>query len=206
MGDFRVVGHANRTVPVLVGVGLLLTACTGTARARMATSSPAMPPMTASAGTVGNPWVRSCADGGVQDQNATNPEDIVAGPLRYPNARLLARPGSETEFYGGGVGVGPSGLRFYKMGTYVTAGTTVTVSVLPPATDFARLQGQGLDHPGDQSITFQACPGGAATSWVGGFDLFNRSAACLPLEVRVTGESQPRRIVISLFNGTCTVP
>jgi hypothetical protein len=204
MGEFRIVSDVKRTVPALVCVGLFLSACTDTTPPRPAMSSPAAP--TASAGTVGNPQVRSCADGGVQNQNATSPQDIVAGPLRYPNARLLARPGSEAEFYGGGVGVSPSGLRFYKMGTYVAAGTTVTVSVLPPATDFARLQGEGLDRPGDQSVTFRACPAGAATSWVGGFDLLNRSAACLPLEVRVTGESQPRRIVISLFNGGCAVP
>jgi hypothetical protein len=172
----------------------------------MATSSPALPAATASAGIVGNRGVRSCADGGIQDQNVNGPEDIVVGPLRYPNARMLARPGSETEFYGGGVGVGPGGLRFYKMGTYVAAGRTVTVSVLPPATAYARLQGAGLDHPGDLSVTFHACPGGSATSWVGGFDLLHRSAACIPLEMRVTGESQPRRVVISLFSGTCTIP
>jgi len=199
-------------------VAIAITSGLGLSSAACSAASPSPAPLNTSTGTstltagrvgsLANPRLLNCAAGNKTDQNTTS-EDIVAGPLIYPRAKLLARPGSVGDFYGGGVGEGADGSKFYKMGTFVKRGARVTVNVVPQARTVVRLQASsGSTLTRDEAVTYQACATGVTTAWVGGFDLTGeaRSAACIPLEVRVEGEAQSRRIVISLFNGVCKNP
>lgn len=206
MRSVRFLG-TGRTVPIAVAACLVLAACTSTTVVRppvapVRASVAASPTSIGPVGSHTNPRVLTCQDGMLHEQSNAGARDVTSGPLSYPNAQLLMRPGSVTEFYGGGVPVSPEGVAFYKMGTYVTAGATVTVTVMPQARAYAGLQTPG-DPPGAEAVTYQACPNGVATSWVGGFDLTKRKSACLPLEVDVKGEPAPRRLVLSIFNGAC---
>ena len=207
--DLSVVIRRTTAGPIGLGIGLLVGACSAGSSdsAHPLVPSAEIPKVTSGpVGSLANPRVLACAAGSVTDEPAGT-ENIVAGPLIYPNAKMLSRPGSDRDFYPGGVGELPDGSKSYKMGTFVNRGATVTVSVVPQAGTTVRLQGPSTLGP-DEAVTYQACATGGATAWVGGFNLSGagRSAACLPLQVRVKGESQPRRIVISLFEGVCKDP
>jgi hypothetical protein len=214
----RSVSHAMRTgkrkfygtaaLAVTFGVSAAVVACTaGPANVTRPAGLPTQNTHATSrpVGTATSPGFLGCATGLVTSESP-GPQDVVAGPLSYPNAKLLSPPGSVKDFYGGGVGVESDGSKSYKMGTFVRKGATVTVSVVPQVGTTVRLQGPSASmFQRDQAVTYQACPTGAGTGWVGGFNLAGagRSGACIPLAVRVKGEAQPRRVVLSFFKGVC---
>lgn len=146
--------------------------------------------------------LRTCQQGHVVSSFHRSESDVSSGPLSYPNAQLLARPGTQRSYYGGGAPTTPDGSTFYKLGTFVQAGATVTVTLAESARSYARIHGP-RNSPQSNSVTFEACHDGAATAWVGGFDLMRRASACVPLDVRVKGEKQMRRMTISFFSGGC---
>jgi len=111
---------------------------------------------------------------------------------------MVGSPAGLSNFYGGGeVFDGPGGSKFYKMGTFVKAGATVTVTVAHTARSYLRLQ-QGPDPhlEGEMSVVFQGCPGSRYTAWVGGFDIKGPMPACVALDVQVSGEQTPRHLAI----------
>ncbi|MGI8414651.1 MAG: hypothetical protein ACR2P2_00265, partial [Nakamurella sp.] len=71
--------------------------------------------------------------------------------------------------YGGGqIPDGPGGSKFFKMGTLVKAGETVTVTVARSARSYLKLQQGSSNLQGEMSVVFQACPGSSYTGWVAG--------------------------------------
>jgi len=124
--------------------------------------------------------------------------DATAGPLVFPNAKMVGSAAGLSNFYGGGqVPDGPGGSKFYKMGTYVKAGATVTVTVAHTARSYLRLQqGPGPHYQDEMSVVFEACPGSRYTAWVGGFDIKGPMPACVALDVQVAGEQTPRHLAI----------
>ncbi|MGI8414881.1 MAG: hypothetical protein ACR2P2_01465, partial [Nakamurella sp.] len=69
-----------------------------------------------------------------------SPDDVTAGPLVYPNIKQLRSAAGLSYFYGGGqIPDGPGGSKFFKMGTLVKAGETVTVTVARSARSYLKL-------------------------------------------------------------------
>lgn len=153
--------------------------------------------------SVAQPIVRTCQQGQLVNVYQRSPNDVSAGPLTYPNAQLLRRPGTQRSFYGGGAPVEADGSTFYKLGTFVQAGSTVTVTLAKSALSYARIQLSGTVPTAD-AVTFVSCKAGSVTAWVGGYVLLRRDSACVPVEVMVSGEQHPRRLTLSFFNGNCS--
>ncbi|WP_267593429.1 hypothetical protein [Carbonactinospora thermoautotrophica] len=178
---------------------LLLAARTGEPGPPEPTQATAVPPLAPAAGAAANPRVLTCQRWGHPDPTPPGPDDLIVGPVRYPSLRRWQsmRP----EDYGAGPDLG-----FYKVGTVVRAGAaTVTVTVAAPARSYAALSHPATEE-GDEAVTYQACPG-TDTAFVGGFRLKGgRVRACVPLEIRVPGEAEPRQVTVSLFNGPCPQP
>jgi len=202
-------------VAILLPIMVMGSACTGTAKPISAsTAQPSSSASTAAANSLaatpmstathGAVEVRGCSQGSVSAV-VSSPQDATAGPLSYSNIKLVGTADGLASFYAGGqVPDGPEGSKFYKMGTIVKAGATVTVSVAPSARPYLRLQGgRGLSIPGETAFTFQACPGSGTTQWVGGFDIIGPMPACVALDVQVTGEPTPRHLDIPFGGTTC---
>lgn len=126
--------------------------------------------------------------------------DLVIGPLIYSGL------GNGYNF-----GIGPyvdaDGIAFFKEGTELPADTTVTVSIGAPARAWAGILVESGPASGYSSVTYQSCSSDTRPGrvfWVGGFTLGGKTSACVPLEVLVKGESQPRHVVLSLEAGQCS--
>lgn len=188
----------RRSRTVVIGLTLLLAACTssqpGPGR-RQASPSSQSPP-----GSHQDSWQLSCQQGIPIGSAARSSNDLVIGRLSYP--RLLLgfsgdAPMTESNFPGGGY--------FYKVGTELAPGATVTVSIDEPARGYAAIVSMYSPHAGDQSIMYQSCSKSQyGTAWIGGFLLQGRKTACVPLVIKFADESQARRTVISLGAGRCS--
>lgn len=218
-------GGRQRLPVVLTVTAALLGACTHTPVPTPDISTGSLPPATATASAAAAPTgssripagpltsprvtsasmpVRACANGSVQS-STPEVQDVIAGPVLFPNAKLLASPSGLSRFYGGGqVPDGPNGSKFYKMGTLVKAGATATISVAPSARSYLRLQ-QGPSHPLQvgTSFVFRACPGASYTGWVGGFDITGPLPVCVALDVQVNGEPAVRHLSIPFGKPSC---
>jgi hypothetical protein len=158
------------------------------------TPGPSVASMPANVGSIGNPRLLTCTMAASNQPLSPQPGDISAGPLSYPDARMTLASAESRPVV--------EGMTFYKQGTFVRDGSTVTVTIAGQARSFALLQSVG--HPsGDLAVTYQSCPSGGASSWIGGFNLKGRTAACVPLDVAIDGENVIRRIVIPAGGGTC---
>lgn len=112
--------------------------------------------------------------------------DLTFGPLSYPG---LARGYPTID--GKPADVGPDGLAYYKIGTYLDAGAEATVSVDAEARDYAGIRTEGGRVGGYSQVTYQSCtklPADTVNWWVGGFLLRDRDSACMPLDVTIPGE------------------
>lgn len=183
------------------------TSSRSTTESAASATTAAMSPSTASllpSASSGGALVRTCANGSVQPLAASS-ADATAGPLVFPNVKLVGSAGGLSNFYGGGqVPDGPGGSKFYKMGTLVKVGATVTVTVARSARSYLRLQqGPGPHLEGQMSVVFQACPGSSYTGWVGGFDITGPLPACVALDVQVAGEQILRHLAIPFGAATC---
>lgn len=92
------------------------------------------------------------------------------------------------------------GSTFLKMGTFVEAGATVTVTVAPTARSYLKLE-QGPSRKGLTSVVFHACPGSSPSSytrWVGGFQIRGPFPACIALDVQIAGEQTVRHLAIPI--------
>ena len=86
------------------------------------------------------------------------------------------------------------GIRFYKVGTNLLPGHTVTVTIGDAARAYAGIMTERGPAVGYSTVTYTSCTASTPSSgpggvwWVGGFTLVGRSSDCVPLEVQVTGE------------------
>lgn len=128
------------------------------------------------------------------------PDDLVIGPLDYPGIRdgySVAGPLPEPDAHG---------IRFYKIGAQLPAGKTVTVTIDSAARGFAGILTETGRSAGYSSVTYTSCAAAnqkGMVFWVGGFVLAGRRTACVPLDVRVAGETAVRTARIALPAGAC---
>jgi len=174
------------------------TESAGSAITSVTSTAPSLPSASSGAAPV-----RRCANGSVVFLAASS-ADATAGPLVFPEVKLVASAAGLSNFYGGGqVPDGPGGSKFYKMGTFVKAGATVTVTVARSARSYLKLQQGSLYHQGEMSVVFQACPGSRYTAWAGGFDIKGPVPACVALDVQVAGEPTLRHLAIPFGAAGC---
>jgi len=208
-------------VPTLTKRGLLLVLLAATAvagscaggpdnsRETAATSTPtatAIPggdPSTGSEVPASHPngVVADCAGRSMADFGDAfgDPANLVAGPLLLVGA-AIATPPSVVETHEGN-----------KFPLLVREGHVVTVEVPPGARGVASLgygplpQGEIGHEDGHATVTFVACTAGEpsgstangpVTFWSG--FLLARKPACVPLDVYVDDEAQPRRVEVEL--------
>jgi hypothetical protein len=185
--------HVLFVVPILVG--MTLAGCTGGKASSATHRAAASPPVTGPADSAGHPLLLSCGEesfaGTVPQQ--PQPGDLAVGPLIIPNGKRLATadPASSGE-HGS-----------YKVPFIVTMGSTVTVTIAAPAREHVV-----IDNPyapaGVPAASYSSCSGQAGFFAQGFAFTDGRIRGCVPLEVRVGGEPQVRRVTLSLFAGSCT--
>ena len=146
------------------------------------------------AGSPGNPQVFSCAEesfltGPVPKR--PEPGDLTVGPLVIIDGKKVANADP--------AGWGDHGS--YKIPFFVPRGTTVTVTIDPPArghvvidTPYAHRVTAATYRPCSQVTGFFA-QGFAFTD--------GQVRGCVPLEVRVGGQARVQRVTLSLFAGCC---
>ena len=170
--------------PILACV--TLAGCSG----GTASSAPTGP-----AGSPGNPQVFSCAEesflGGTRPP-MPEPGDMAVGPLVIFNATKLAT--------GDPAGWGEHGS--YKIPIMVTMGSTVTVTIDPPARGHVVIDNPYALH-GVTAASYHSCAHVAGFFAQGFAFTDGRIRGCVPLEVRVGGQARVQRVTLSLFAGSC---
>lgn len=124
-------------------------------------------------------------------------DDLVIGPLSYAGARAYANHPIRKAGWNGGY--------FYKTGAQLRPGVSVTVSIADEAAQYAAIVTENAPPRGARSVTYQSCTDSDRDGywWVGGFALWNRKSACVPIDVTTPGDPTGRRVVVSLGAGTC---
>jgi hypothetical protein len=184
--------HVLFVVPILVG--MTLAGCTGGKASSATHRAAASPPVTGPADSAGHPLLLSCGEESFAETVPQQPQpgDLAVGPLIIPNGKRLAAadPASSGE-HGS-----------YKVPFIVTMGSTVTVTIAAPARGHVV-----IDNPyaaaGVTAATYRSCSGQAGFFAQGFAFIDGRIRGCVPLEVRVGGEPQVRRVTLSLFAGSC---
>jgi hypothetical protein len=183
--------------PVLACV--TLAGCTGGgassgARPTGPATSPAARP-SGPAGSPGNPQVFSCAEESFLAGSMPpmpEPGDLAVGPLVIISGKKLATADPADW--------GEHGS--YKIPIMVTMGSTVTITIDPPARGHVVIDNPYAPH-GVTAATYRPCrnvPGFFAQ----GFNFTNgRVRGCVPLEVRVGDQARVHRVTLSLFAGSC---
>ncbi len=189
--------------PVLACV--TLAGCTGGAtwsgaRPTGSATSPAARPASPAArpsgpaGSAGNPQVFSCAEesflaGPVPKM--PEPGDLTVGPLVIIDGNKVANADP--------AGWGDQGS--YKIPFFVPRGTTVTVTIDPPARGHVV-----IDAPYAHRVTaatYRPCSQVTGFFAQGFAFTDGRIRGCVPLEVRVAGQARVHRVTLSLFAGSC---
>ena len=151
--------------------------------------------LTGPAGSPGNPMVFSCGEESFTNDlvpQQPQPGDLAVGPLVIFNAKQLAT--------GNPSGWGEHGS--YKIPIMVTMGSTVTVTINPPARGHVVIDNPYAPH-GVTAATYRSCPN-VAGFYAQGFAFTDgRIRGCVPLAVRVGGQARVRRVTLSLFAGSC---
>jgi hypothetical protein len=178
-------------VPLLAGI--TLAGCTGGAASSGAHHPE--PAVTGPAGGPGNPQVFSCAAesfAGGSVPVPPQPGDLAVGPLVIIGGKKLA--GADP------AGWGEHGS--YKIPFFVPRGSTVTVTIGPPARGHVV-----IDNPyaprGVTAATYRPCRH-ATGFFAQGFAFTDgRIRGCVPLEVRAGDQARVRHVTLSLFAGSC---
>lgn len=199
----------ERLLAVLVSGVMVLTACTAEAEPEPTTNPPSVSSVRPadSLNTVATTRSSSAAseppllDGCDQARPITSafptPSDMVIGPLSYAGFRGGATdPIAEPNWNGG---------YFYKTGAQLRPGRSVTVSIGDEAADYAAIVTENGPERGVHAVTYQSCstPGSLGFWWVGGFVLWNRQTACVPIEITTPADTMVRRTEVSLGAATC---
>jgi hypothetical protein len=163
-----------------------LAGCSGGATS----SAPAGP-----AGSPGNPQVFSCSEesflGGPMPQ-MPEPGDLAVGPLVIISGKAVANADP--------AGFGAHGS--YKIPFFVPRGSTVTVTIDPPARGHVVIDNAHARH-GVTAATYHSCPN-VAGFYAQGFTFTDgQTRGCVPLEVRVADQARVQRVTLSLFAGSC---
>ena len=151
--------------------------------------------LTGPAGSPGNPMVFSCGEESFTNDlvpQQPQPGDLAVGPLVIFNAKQLAT--------GNPSGWGEHGS--YKIPIMVTMGSTVTVTINPPARGHVVIDNPYAPH-GVTAATYRPCPNVAGFFAQGFAFTDGRIRGCVPLAVRVGGQARVRRVTLSLFAGSC---
>ena len=186
--------------PILACV--ILAGCTGGgassgARPTGPAGSPATTPAprpSGPAGSAGNPQVFSCAEesflaGSVRKM--PEPGDLTVGPLVIIDGNKVANADP--------AGWGDHGS--YKIPFFVPRGSTVTVTIDPPARGHVV-----IDAPYAHRVTaatYRSCSQVTGFFAQGFAFTDGRIRGCVPLEVRVAGQARVHRVTLSLFAGSC---
>jgi hypothetical protein len=185
-------------VPILTCV--TLAGCTGGAassatRPAVPTKGPATRAATGPAGSPGNPMVFSCGAEAFTDPpvpQQPQPGDLAVGPLIIISGKAVANADP--------AGFGAHGS--YKVPFFVTMGSTVTVTIDPPARGHIVIDNPNARH-GVTAATYHSCSN-VAGFYAQGFAFTDgQIRGCVPLEVRVAGQARVLRVTLSLFAGSC---
>jgi hypothetical protein len=147
-------------------------------------------------GSAGNPQVLSCNQE-VQDTPGNRiergPQDVVLGPLRFPNGRLL-RTGQPNQW-------GSHGR--YKIPVVLAPGANVTLTIAAPARHYVVISNPSFYSGHAISATYHACKHGWG-AFVQGFTFTDgRTRGCVPLAVRIGEDARVRYIILALFDRAC---
>ena len=152
-------------------------------------------PATGPTGSPGNPQVFSCAEesfpGGPMPP-MPEPGDLAVGPLVIISGKAVAT--------GDPSGFGEHGS--YKIPFFVPSGSTVTVTIDPPARGHVVIDNPYARH-GVTAATYRPCAN-VTGFYAQGFAFTDgQIRGCVPLEVRVAGQARVQRVTLSLFAGSC---
>ena len=175
--------------PILACV--TLAGCTGgRPRARLT-----MRPRPEGRRSPGNPQVFSCAEEsfpGNPMPQMPEPGDLAVGPLVIISGKAVANADP--------AGFGEHGS--YKIPFFVPRGSTVTVTIDPPARGHVVIDNPYARH-GVTAATYRPCAN-ATGFFAQGFAFTDgKIRGCVPLEVRVGGRARVQRVTLSLFAGSC---
>ena len=146
------------------------------------------------AGSPGNPQVFSCAEESFPagpEPKMPEPGDLAVGPLVIFDGKKVANADPAVWGQHGS----------YKIGFFVPRGTTVTVTIDPPARGHVV-----IDAPYAHRVTaatYRPCSQVTGFFAQGFAFTDGRIRGCVPLEVRVGGQARVRRVTLSLFAGSC---
>ena len=180
-------------VPILACV--TLAGCTGGPASSAPHRPSSAPRISGPAGSPGNPQVFSCSEesflSGSMPQ-MPEPGDLAIGPLVIISGKAVANADP--------AGFGEQGS--YKIPFFVPGGSTVTVTIDPPARGHVVIDNPYAPH-GVTAATYRPCadmPGFFAQ----GFAFTDgQIRGCVPLEVRADGQARVQRVTLSLFAGSC---
>ena len=120
------------------------------------------------------------------------PGDLTVGPLVIIDGNKVANADP--------AGWGDRGS--YKIPFFVPRGSTVTVTIDPPARGHVVIDNPYALH-GVTAATYHSCLG-VHGFFAQGFKFTDgRIRGCVPLEVRVAGQARAQRVTLSLFAGSC---
>ena len=186
--------------PILACV--ILAGCTGgTGSSAARHAAPATRPATGlaatptgPAGSPGNPQVFSCAEESFlvdSVRKMPEPGDLTVGPLVIIDGKKVANADP--------AGWGDHGS--YKIPFFVPRGSTVTVTIDPPARGHVV-----IDAPYAHRVTaatYRPCSQVTGFFAQGFAFTDGKTRGCVPLEVRTGGQSRVQRVTLSLFAGSC---
>lgn len=175
---------------------LFLSACTGgpTHHAGQATA-PVAKRSAGPPGSPGHPVVFGCAEESFTEAGIPQrpqPGDLAIGPLIIPGGQRLAT--------GDPSGYGEHGS--YKIPFIVTMGSTVTVTIEPPARGHVVISNP-YAPAGVTAATYRPCAHVAGFYAQGFAFTGGQVRGCVPLEVTAAGQPRGRRVTLSLFAGSC---
>jgi hypothetical protein len=172
-----------------------ITACGGATTHRSAPSptAPRPAPPTAAVPTLGCHQEATDYTG---PSARARPGDLVIGPVSFPRGERLGHANPAQWGRRGD----------YKLPPVILPGTSVTISIAPPAGSHVVFTSPQLPARGAVSVRYRACAH-ARGFFPQSFRFTDgRARGCVPLVVRVAGEPRPRRATLSLFAGRCTRP
>lgn len=198
-------GARGFLVPALVvGVSVLASCGGGGMSKRRALTDRPAGRSRAPTGSPSNPAMLSCqqeASVGSGAPVAPRPGDLIVGPLSFPNGLRLATANPH--------GYGSQGS--YKLPPVLAPGSTVTITIAPPARAYVVMKNPYIgnpnfaqnDPPGVVAVTYQACQHRWGFFAQGFAFTDGRVRGCIPLEVKIAPQPQIRRVTLALFDRSC---
>ena len=179
--------------PILACV--TMAGCTGGPASSAPHHASPAPRTSEPAGSPGNPQVFSCGEESFLPGSMPQmpePGDLAVGPLVIISGKAVANSDP--------AGFGKQGS--YKIPFFVPRGSTVTVTIDPPARGHVVIDNPHAPH-GVTAATYRPCAN-VTGFFAQGFAFTNgQIRGCVPLEVRVGGQARVQRVTLSLSAGSC---